>query len=248
PAQRGTSPDLAGRWSLVSSYRDQTLTATERLTARVRQLLDRYGVITREVVQAEETEGGFAAVYGVLRAMEEAGRVRRGYFVAGRGAAQFALPGAVDRLRTLREPDPDAQPKIVVLAATDPANPYGAALGWGERGEGRKPMRSAGALVVLIDGVLAAWLAKDRPSSSGSRAVPWGERALLTFTEEEETDAARTRALIAKALAAEAARSHGAPFFIDEVDGQPIDESPMAEPLREAGFARTPRGYLKRSA
>jgi ATP-dependent Lhr-like helicase len=269
PAQRGLSPDLAGRWSLVSSYRDESLTATERLTARVRQLLDRYGVITREVVQAEETEGGFSAVYGVLRAMEEAGRVRRGYFVAGRGAAQFALPGAVDRLRTLREPD--EAPKIVTLAATDPANPYGAALGWpnsprddveGEGSDGRpaagaderagprgrRPMRSAGALVVLIDGALAAWLAKDRQSSSGSRAVPWGERALLTFTEGEEIDAARTRTLIAKALADEAARSHGAPFFIDEVDGQPIDESPMAEPLREAGFARTPRGYLKRSA
>jgi ATP-dependent Lhr-like helicase len=269
PTQRGLSPDLAGRWSLVSSYRDESLTATERLTARVRQLLDRYGVITREVVQAEETEGGFAAVYGVLRAMEEAGRVRRGYFVAGRGAAQFALPGAVDRLRTLREPD--EAPKIVTLAATDPANPYGAALNWpnnprddleAESSEGlraagaderagpraRRPMRSAGALVVLIDGVLAAWLAKDRPSSSGSRAVPWGERALLTFTEGEEIDATRTRTLIAKALADEAARSHGAPFFIDEVDGQPIDESPMAEPLREAGFARTPRGYLKRSA
>jgi hypothetical protein len=109
-------------------------------------------------------------------------------------------------------------------------------------------MRSAGALVVLIDGVLAAWLAKDRPSSSGSRAVPWGERALLTFTAGEEIDAARTRALIASALAAEAARTRGAPFFIDEVDGQPIDESPMAEPLRVSGFARTPRGYLKRSA
>jgi ATP-dependent Lhr-like helicase len=246
----------------VSSYRDESLTATERLTARVRQLLDRYGVITREVVQAEETEGGFAAVYGVLRAMEEAGRVRRGYFVAGRGAAQFALPGAVDRLRTLREPD--EAPKIVTLAATDPANPYGAALNWpnnrteesevepsDERAEApraRRPMRSAGALVVLIDGVLAAWLAKDRPSSSGSRAVPWGERALLTFTEGEEIDTARTRTLIAKALADEAARSHGAPFFIDEVDGRPIDESPMAEPLRVAGFARTPRGYLKRSA
>ena len=247
PAQRGLAPDLAGRWSLVSSYRDQTLTATERLTARVRQLLDRYGVITREVVQHEESEGGFAAVYGVLRAMEEAGRVRRGYFVAGRGAAQFALPGAVDRLRTLREPDPDAPPKVVTLAATDPANPYGAALGWPEREEGRRPMRSAGALVVLVDGVLAAWLARDRPSSSGSRSVPWGERALMTFTDGEELDAARTRALIAKALAAEAAKAHG-PFFIDEVDGQPIDESPMAEPLRDAGFARTPRGYLKRSA
>ena len=264
PTQRGLAPDLAGRWSLVSSYRDDALTATERLTARVRQLLDRYGVITREVVQNEETLGGFAAVYGVLRAMEEAGRVRRGYFVAGRGAAQFALPGAVDRLRTLREPDPDAEPKVVTIAATDPANPYGAALNWpNNRAEDykvvpsderaalfgvRRPMRSAGALVVLVDGVLAAWLAKDRPSSSGSRAVPWGGRALLTFTEGEEIDAARIRALIAKALAAEAAKARGAPFFIDEVDGEPIDGSPMAEPLRVAGFARTPRGYLKRSA
>ncbi len=195
--------------------------------------------------------------------MEEAGRVRRGYFVAGRGAAQFALPGAVDRLRTLREPDRDAAPKVVTIAATDPANPYGAALNWpNNRTEGsevdssdgraalggRRPMRSAGALVVLIDGVLAAWLARDRPSSSGSRAVPWGERALLTFTLGEDLDAARTRALIARALADEAAKARGAPFFIDEVDGQPIDESPMAEPLREAEFARTPRGYLKRSA
>jgi ATP-dependent Lhr-like helicase len=245
PAQRGLAPELAGRWSLVSTYRDESLTPTERLTARVRQLLDRYGVITREVVQAEEIAGGFSAVYGVLRSMEEAGRVRRGYFVAGRGAAQFALPGAVDRLRTLREPE--GEQKVVTIAATDPANPYGAALGWPDRDETRKPMRSAGALVVLIDGVLAAWLAKDRPSSSGTRAVPWGERALLTFVDGEELDAARTRALIARALAAEAAKAHG-PFFIDEVDGQPIDESPMAEPLREAGFARTPRGYLKRSA
>ncbi|HUQ42477.1 MAG TPA: crosslink repair DNA glycosylase YcaQ family protein, partial [Candidatus Limnocylindrales bacterium] len=178
PAQRGVAPDLAGRWSLVASYRDETLTATERLAARVRQLLDRYGVITREVVQAEEISGGFAAVYGVLRAMEEAGRVRRGYFVAGRGAAQFALPGAVDRLRTLREPDEDAEPKVVTLAATDPANPYGAALGWPKHGADesevdateeraerraqagvRRPMRTAGALVVLIDGALAAWVA-----------------------------------------------------------------------------------------
>jgi ATP-dependent Lhr-like helicase len=265
PAQRGLAPELAGRWSLVSSYRDDKLTSTERLAARVRQLLDRHGVITREVVQAEEIDGGFAAVYGVLRAMEDAGRVRRGYFVAGRGAAQFALPGAVDRLRATREPEDE--PKVATLAATDPANPYGAALNWpkdrtevseagpaDERTEApttvpvRRPMRTAGALVVLIDGALAAWLARDRPSSSGTRSVPWGERALLTFMPAEEIDAARTRTLIAKALAAEAARVQGAPFFIDEVDGQPIDESLMAEPLRDAGFARTPRGYLKRSA
>jgi ATP-dependent Lhr-like helicase len=261
-AQRGQAPELAGRWSLVSSYADASLTPTERLAARVRQLLDRHGVITREVVQAEEIEGGFAAVYGVLRAMEEAGRVRRGYFVAGRGAAQFALPGAVDRLRATR--DAGETPTVVTIAATDPANPYGAALGWpkhraedseveadvarAESGPSRRPMRSAGALVILVDGVLGAWVARDRPSSSGTRTVPWGERALLTFADGEEIDAARTRTLIAKALADEAARGRGAPFFIDEVDGRPIDESPMAEPLREAGFARTPRGYLKRSA
>jgi len=242
----GIDPELAGRWSSVSAYGDASLTPTERLTARVRQLLDRHGVITREIVQAEEIDGGFAAVYGVLRAMEEAGRVRRGYFVAGRGAAQFALPGAVDRLRAMREPGED--PAVFTIAATDPANPYGAALNWPERDEGRKPMRTAGALVVLADGRLVAWLAKDRPSSSGTRSVPWGERALLTFVEEEPVDAGRTRTLIARALAGEAARAHGAPFFIDEVDGRPIDESPMAEPLRDAGFARTPRGYLKRSA
>ena len=149
---------------------------------------------------------------------------------------------------------------MFTIAATDPANPYGAALNWPRgrgpglaseasvRDEGRKPMRTAGALVVLADGRLGAWLAKDRPSSSGTRSVPWGERALLTFVEEEPVDAGRTRTLIARALAGEAARAHGAPFFIDEVDGRPIDESPMAEPLRDAGFARTPRGYLKRSA
>src|SRR5205085_23313 len=133
----------AGRWSLVSSYAAQTAaTPTERLAARAQQLLERHGVITRELVQYEGAEGGFAAVYGVLRAMEEAGRVRRGYFVAGRGAAQFALPGAVDRLRAMRESGDE--PAVVTLAATDPADPYGAALDWPEREKGRKPMRAAG--------------------------------------------------------------------------------------------------------
>jgi ATP-dependent Lhr-like helicase len=169
----------------------------------------------------------------VLKAMEDAGRVRRGYFVAGRGATQFALPGAVDRLRVVREAA--EQPTVTTLAAADPANLYGAALPWPERAEGRRPMRSPGALVVLIDGVLAAWLARD-------------ERALLTFTEGEDHDVAHARALIASALAAEASPDRRAPFFLDEVDGMPVDESPLADALRTAGFARTPRGYMKRSA
>lgn len=109
-------------------------------------------------------------------------------------------------------------------------------------------MRTAGALVILVDGVLRAWLARDRPSSSGSKYVSLGERALLTFTDGEDHDVARVRGLIANALAAEASPDRRAPFFLDEVDGLPVDESPMAEPLRAAGFTRTPRGYLKRNA
>jgi len=233
------SRESAGRWSLLESLRVPNLTATERVTARVHQLLERHGIVTREAVQAEGVSGGFAAVYGVLKAMEDAGRVRRGYFVAGRGATQFALPGAVDRLRVVREADSsradESAPRVVTLAAADPANLYGAALAWPERAEGRRPMRSAGALVVLIDGVLAAWLARD-------------ERALLTFTEGEEHEIRAARGLIAAALAAEASPDRRAPFFLDEIDGLPVDESPLAEPLRAAGFTRTPRGYLKRSA
>jgi ATP-dependent Lhr-like helicase len=165
--------------------------------------------------------------------MEEAGRVRRGYFVAGRGAAQFALPGAVDRLRTLREPG--EEPTVVTLAATDPANPYGAALDWPERETGRKPMRVAGALVILVDGSLAAYVARD-------------EHSVLMFSEGEDRDVARTRASVARALAAEAVPGRRDPLFIEEIDGAPVDESPLAEPLRLAGFIRTPRGYLLRSA
>jgi ATP-dependent Lhr-like helicase len=227
------SNETAGRWSLIDSLRVPNLTSTERVTARVHQLLERHGIVTREAVQAEGMSGGFAAVYGVLKAMEDAGRVRRGYFVAGRGATQFALPGAVDRLRAVRETGDEAH--VVTLAATDPANLYGAALPWPDRAEGRRPMRSAGAVVVLVDGVLAAWLARD-------------ERALLTFTDGDEYEATRRRALVASALAAEASPERRTPFFLDEVDGLPVDESPMAGPLRAAGFARTPRGYMKRTA
>jgi ATP-dependent Lhr-like helicase len=199
----------------------------------VQQLLARHGVITRELVQHEGAEGGFAAVYSVLRGMEEAGRVRRGYFVAGRGAAQFALPGAVDRLRGLREPG--EEPAAITLAAADPANPYGAALNWPERETGRRPMRVAGSLVIMVDGALAAYVARD-------------EHSVLTFIDVEEPEAARMRAAVARALASEAVPERRDPLFIEEIDGAPVDESALAEPLRGAGFARTPRGYLLRSA
>ncbi|TME28817.1 MAG: DEAD/DEAH box helicase, partial [Chloroflexi bacterium] len=222
--------DVAGRWSLTSAAGDTPVTTTERVTAQIRELLERHGVVTREVVRAEGLGGGFAAAYGILKAMEDAGRVRRGYFVAGCGAAQFALPGAVDRLRTVRE-RPD-EPHPVVLAATDPANPYGAALPWPERPEGRKPMRTAGSIVVLVDGRLAGWLGR-------------GEDQLLTF-EGDAADAEKTRMELARALANEVGPDRLRSMFIETVDGAPVDETPLADALREAGFARTPRGYMRR--
>jgi ATP-dependent Lhr-like helicase len=224
--------DVAGRWSLTEAAGDAPVTPTERATAQIRQLLERHGVLTREIVRSEGTGGGFAAAYGILKAMEDAGRIRRGYFVAGLGAAQFALPGAVDRLRSARE-RPD-EPAAVVLAATDPANPYGAALPWPERAEGRKPMRTSGALVILVDGRLAGWLGR-------------GEEQLLTFVSDE-ADAERTGAALASALAGEVGPERRSTLFIESVNGAPVDESPLADALREAGFARTPRGYLKRVA
>lgn len=208
-------------------------TPTEALAAQARQLLERHGVLTREAVTAEGVDGGFSAVYGVLKAMEEAGRVRRGYFVAGRGATQFALPGAVDRLRALRE---QAGPASGVrLSATDPANAYGAALPWPERAGGRKPMRMAGALVILIDGALAAWMG---PS----------ERQLLTFFETlEERPPADLAREVARLLAREADES-GRSVVIEEVDGGPVGESPVAMALVGAGFLATPSGHIRRPA
>ena len=222
--------DVAGRWSLTAAAADAAFTPTERATAQVRELLERHGVLTRETVRAEGLAGGFASAYGILKAMEDAGRVRRGYFVAGCGAAQFALPGAVDRLRAVR--DRPTEPEAVIIAATDPANPYGAALPWPERPEGRKPMRTAGAVAILVDGRLAGWLGR-------------GEEQLLTFIADE-ADGEATRAEIARALADEVNPDGRRTLFIETVDGAPVDETPLAGPLREAGFARTPRGYLKR--
>ena len=222
--------DVAGRWSLTEAAGDAPITPTERATAQIRQLLERHGVLTREVVRSEGTGGGFTAAYGILKAMEDAARIRRGYFVAGLGAAQFAMPGAVDRLRAARERP--AEPHAVVLAATDPANPYGAALSWPERPEGRKPMRTAGAVVVLVDGRLAGWLGR-------------GEEQLLTFVGDE-ADADATHRALGTALAREVGPDRRTTLFIQSVDGAPVDESPIADALREAGFARTPRGYLRR--
>ena len=236
-----TPPEAAGRWSQVQSYAVEA-TPTERSHARVRQLLDRYGVLTREAVQAEDIAGGFAAVYGVLKAMEDAGRVRRGQFIAGRGATQFALPIAVERLRAAREPADE--PVVTQIAATDPANPYGAALPWPERADvARRPMRATGASVILVDGALAAWVAK-------------GERELLTFEPPIERDLAVVRDLIAKQLAALVQQrlsgrasmrgGRNTMLYVETVDGVAARASRMADAFRSSGFVDTAQGFLRR--
>ena len=157
-------PSAAGRWSLTASLNKADVNQTERAHFRALQLIERHGVLTREGALADGVPGGFAGVYPVLRALEERGQVRRGYFVAGLGGAQFASPGAVDRLRRHREADDE--PTVVVLAATDPAQPYGGSLQW-PTSNGR-PSRSAGAYVVLVDGEPAVFVER-------------GGRSLATF-------------------------------------------------------------------
>ncbi|MGH2669831.1 MAG: Lhr family helicase, partial [bacterium] len=211
-------PTGAGRWSLV--FFDPRPAPTQIAHARAMQLLDRHGVLTREAVLAEGVEGGFASVYGVLKALEESGRVRRGYFVAGLGAAQFALPGAVERLRDLREPS--AHPETLVLAATDTAQPYGAALAW--PGSASRPARVAGAYVVVVNGLCAAYLER-------------GGRSLLTFGENESW---------ADAIASIQKDGRVRRLVIERINGVPATESAEAGLLREAGFSDSYRGLALR--
>src|SRR5437764_1739877 len=152
PVMRLGPPASAGRWSVVSDLLRPAVSTTEHLHAMAGSLLQRYGVLTREAALGENINGGFAALYPVLRAMEEAGKIRRGYFIDGLGGLQFALPGAVDRLRGAREEEPN----IVALAATAPAPPYGTPVPWPEH-ESRMA-RAAGAYVVIDGGELRLYL------------------------------------------------------------------------------------------
>jgi ATP-dependent Lhr-like helicase len=212
-------PAGSGRWSLVAPLLTPRPSTTEAAHARALQLLERYGVLTREAALGEGLEGGFAGVYPVLKALEERGRVRRGYFVAGLGAAQFALPGAVDRLRSHRE----AGDTTHVLAATDPAQPYGAALPWPE--SAGRPARAAGAHVVLIDGELAAYLER-------------GGHSLVTFDVDGW----------ASALHQLVERGRYRSLEIRKVNGEPAREvEDAAEQLRRAGFVDGYKGLVYRA-
>ncbi len=225
-------PEAAGRWSVVEPPAE-TLTTTERLHAQALALLERHGVLTREAVAGEGVDGGFAGVYPVLRALEEAGRIRRGYFVDGLGAAQFALAGALDRLRAVREPtDRAADAAVYVLAAADPANPYGAALAWPRRdATDRRPLqRAAGAYVVLVDGNAALYL--ERGGSTLQTLAPADDPAVA------EAGLRALRTLVASGRFRE--------LVIRKVDGLPIGESPWRAALLDAGFAAGYRGLTLR--
>ena len=208
-------PRATGRWSLVEDLVGGGANPTERLHSEAGVLLQRHGVLTREAVVGEGWPGGFASLYPVLRAMEESGRIRRGYFVEGLGGSQFALPGAVDRLRALREEGGG----IVALAATDPANAYGTLLAWTES-DGRMS-RAAGAYCVLDDGRLVLFLER-------------GGRSLLTTGAVQ---LAHLQALIA--IATGAGRVE-----LQKVDGVAVMDSPLRAALREAGFSQTHRSLI----
>jgi ATP-dependent Lhr-like helicase len=229
--RRPTPPTGVGRWSLVGDLAPDRPTPTERSHAQVSQLLERHGVLTREAVAAEGGAGGFSAVYPLLKTLEEAGRVRRGYFVAGLGATQFALPAALDRLRALREP-PD-EPEAVALAATDPANPYGVALRWPERADGRLTARVPGALVVLVDGELAAYLGR-------------GERLLLTWPSADPSRQDQAWRAAAETLARLVRRGRLAGLLLSTIDDRPARDSPLAPALRAAGFSPAAAGFVLR--
>jgi ATP-dependent Lhr-like helicase len=236
-----------GRWSLVAERVVKPATATERGAALVDVLLQRYGVVTREVASVEGIVGGFSAVYDVFKALEEAGRIRRGYFVSEVAAMQFALPGVLEQLRALRRPS-DA-PEVVHLAATDPANPYGSVLKWppAQRSEpaasteerapgavastGRSLARSVSALVILVDGDLGAYLTR-------------GGRNMHVFLPEAEPD----RSQVARAVAARLKLLASAPerggLAIAEINGEPAEQHALAPHLREVGFSPSRQGYF----
>jgi ATP-dependent helicase Lhr and Lhr-like helicase len=254
-SRRTTPPNAQGRWSLLPQNGEQgnkgtreqgSITATERSHALAMQLLHRYGVLMREHAAAESIPGGFSAVYDVLKALEESGRIRRGYFVAGLGATQFALPAAVDMLRQLRSAPDAEKPEFVQMAAADPANPYGSVLRWPDlplmdedaESAPRVLTRAAYAEVVLRNGQLVAWLRRNNPN-------------LLVFLPAEEPERSQVASGLAHFLCARgqermhADRREG--VLITTINGQPVAAHPMAHFLMDAGFHPGPLGmHLRR--
>ncbi len=218
--QASGPPQAAGRWSLVSNVLTPAVSPTQQATARALQLVERYGVLTREAALGEGITGGFAGVYPVLKALEERGDLRRGYFVEGLGAAQFALPGAVDRLRTSAATDFE-EDLVISLAATDTAQPFGASLPWPES-VGR-PARASGAHVIIVNGEAAIYV--DR-----------GAKTIVSFPAAHDTTA------WVDALKDLARRGVVRSLEIAKIDGNPSSDSPLADVLSAHGFVKAYKG------
>jgi ATP-dependent Lhr-like helicase len=223
--RRGSDMRTAGRWSLVAQLVGDGVSPTERAHARALMLLERHGIVSRDAAAMEALVGGFSGVYPVLRSMEEAGKLRRGYFVDGIGGAQFAFAGAVDRLRAMRGA---REPEVTLLSAADPANAYGWILPWPEptSSESRQPKRHAGAWLVLVDGVAVAYF--DRGA------------ALITFAEADRAQLERGLSALAQRLAERSKKA----VRIDEIDGLPALRSPLASLLKELGLTFDHRGMI----
>jgi ATP-dependent helicase Lhr and Lhr-like helicase len=217
---RARGQAVQGRWSLTAPLFEKAPAAGPRLRAQAELMLERYGIVTRETVLAEGVPGGFASVYAELGNLELLGTARRGYFVEGLGGAQFALPGAVERLRSLPEDDGS----FLLLAATDPANPYGAALPWPKPPSGRRPARTPGAHVLLRDGAPVLYVER-----SG--------KGIVRLVELEGEELAAALAALADAVAA----GRLPKLAIEKLDGEPVIGSGQEDALLDAGFSRGPR-------
>ncbi|WP_433787332.1 ATP-dependent helicase [Actinomycetospora sp. CA-101289] len=232
PSRTGP-PTAAGRWSGVPARETD---ATRRAQARTESFLERHGVLTRGALDTERATGGFSGIYPVLRAMEESGRARRGYVIEGLGAAQFAVPGAIDRLRAESRPeDTGGGVKALVLAATDPAQPWGAALDFpptvGQDGgtSAHRPGRKAGALVVLADGEPAIYVER-------------GGKSLLSFTTDHDVLTAA-----ASALATAVREGWLGSIAVEKADGSGALDGVLGEVLTGAGFRHSPKGLRLRA-
>ncbi len=234
PARRSTGPSLAaGRWSRVDRLADPGVSDTERAVARAHMLLDRYGVVSREMAALEGLPGGFGPVYKVLSALEASGRVRRGYFIEGLSGAQFARPGAIDRLRAARAGEAGFEldaAEVALLPAIDPANPWGGVLAWPETGDARasaKPRRVAGAWVLLSAGRPLLYLGPNA-------------RQLLTFPGNLADPPVRAAAF--EALHRVPKKSRRRSLVIEKIDGRPVRESTLWAEMMQCGFVSDYRG------
>jgi len=218
--RRAAGAAVQGRWSLTAPLFENAPAAGPRLRAQAELMLERYGIVTRESVLAEGIPGGFSSLYAELGNLELLGTARRGYFVEGLGGAQFALPGAVERLRSL----PIDDGSFLLLAATDPANPYGASLPWPKPASGRRPARAPGAHVLMRDGAPVLYVER-------------GGRGIVRLVELSDEELAAAIGALADAVGA----SRIPKLAIEKLDGEPVIGSGYEEALIGAGFSRGPR-------